>query len=69
MYVLEPHPNDFRLLLSASHDGLIILWDLTIGKSIKQFNNNVSVHLNQIFFSTFFLLTFAKLGLGIREIL
>jgi bromodomain and WD repeat domain-containing protein 1/3 len=43
VYVLEAHPRDARLLLSAGHDGLIIFWNLLTGKMIKKIYNKVSI--------------------------
>ncbi|CAN2389514.1 regulation of cell shape, partial [Pristimantis euphronides] len=34
IYVLEPHPFDSRLMLSAGHDGNIILWDIKNGTKV-----------------------------------
>lgn len=42
VYVLEAHPKDSRLLLSAGHDGYVILWNLMTGKLIRKFYNKVS---------------------------
>ena len=42
VFVLESNPSDSSTLLSASHDGLIIIWDLRSGKAIKSFTNDVS---------------------------
>ncbi|XP_006815970.1 PH-interacting protein-like [Saccoglossus kowalevskii] len=39
IFVLEPHPTDPRIFLSAGHDGHVILWDLCIGAQIKSFFN------------------------------
>ena len=41
VFVLESNPSDSSILLSASHDGLIIIWDLRSGKAIKSFTNDV----------------------------
>ena len=41
VYVLEAHPRDARLLVSAGHDGLIIFWNLLTGKMIKKIYNKV----------------------------
>lgn len=43
VYVLETHPKDPRLLLSAGHDGNIILWNILTGRLIKKFYNRVSL--------------------------
>ena len=44
-YVLEHNPVDKRIMLSAGHDGNIIIWDIIAGTMIKKFFNNVSVTL------------------------
>ena len=36
MFVLEPHPHDPRILLSAGHDGLVMVWDVTVGACLKK---------------------------------
>ena len=41
VFVLEAHPRDPRLLLSAGHDGNVIIWNLFTGKLIKKFYNRV----------------------------
>ena len=41
MFVLEQNPVDSRIMLSAGHDGYIIIWDILEGAQIKQFTNNV----------------------------
>jgi WD40 repeat protein len=33
-FVLDPHPFDPRIILSAGYDGRVILWDLSTGASI-----------------------------------
>ncbi|XP_051717573.1 bromodomain and WD repeat-containing protein 3 isoform X1 [Ctenopharyngodon idella] len=39
VYVLEPHPYDPRVMLSAGHDGNVFIWDLTRGiKTMHYFN-------------------------------
>ena len=48
MYVLEAHPKDARLLLSAGHDGLIIFWNLMTGKLIKKIYNRVSFKVKKV---------------------
>ena len=45
IFVLEAHPRDPRLLLSAGHDGNVILWNLLSGKLIKKFYNRVTFNL------------------------
>lgn len=41
VYVLEPHPFDWRIMLSAGHDGNIYIWDLSNGNKIRNFFNMV----------------------------
>ena len=41
VYVLECHPTNERLLCSAGHDGLLVIWDLFDGRAIKYFLNDV----------------------------
>ncbi|KAK3741718.1 hypothetical protein QZH41_012911 [Actinostola sp. cb2023] len=41
MFVLEPHPVDPYVFLSAGHDGLVILWDLRTGTKIISFFNSI----------------------------
>jgi WD40 repeat protein len=43
--VLEAHPKDPRLLMSAGHDGNIILWNILHGRLIKKFSNTVTLIL------------------------
>ncbi|TRY85163.1 hypothetical protein DNTS_006353 [Danionella cerebrum] len=39
VFVLEPHPYDPRIMLSAGHDGNVIIWDLIRGtKTMHYFN-------------------------------
>ena len=45
MFVLEHNPSDARIMLSAGHDGYIILWDIVAGVQITQFFNNVRKYL------------------------
>lgn len=40
--MLEPHPFDSRIMLSAGHDGNIYIWDLCSGAKIRNFFNMVS---------------------------
>lgn len=35
MFVLESHPTDSRILLSAGHDGLLTIWDMLVGVALK----------------------------------
>ncbi|XP_013776730.1 bromodomain and WD repeat-containing protein 3-like [Limulus polyphemus] len=41
VFVLETHPTDTRILLSAGHDGRIVLWDIISGVVIKSFFNTI----------------------------
>ncbi len=43
VYVLENNPVDPRIMLSAGHDGHIILWDLVRGTQIMDHFNTVSI--------------------------
>ncbi|CAG02962.1 unnamed protein product, partial [Tetraodon nigroviridis] len=48
VFVMEAHPFDSRILLSAGHDGNIYMWDLTKGAKIRNFFNMVTQHRGQI---------------------
>ncbi|XP_066914028.1 PH-interacting protein-like isoform X2 [Clytia hemisphaerica] len=39
VYILETHPIEQNLLLSAGHDGNLILWDIESGSQVKRFFN------------------------------
>lgn len=41
VFVLESHPFDPNLLLSAGHDGQLIVWDIMSGTSIISFQNSI----------------------------
>ncbi|XP_073808252.1 bromodomain and WD repeat-containing protein 3 isoform X3 [Danio rerio] len=41
VFVLEAHPFDSRILLSAGHDGNIYVWDLSKGQKIRNFFNMI----------------------------
>lgn len=41
VFVLESHPIDSRLILSAGHDGQLIIWDVLNIESIACFQNSV----------------------------
>uniref|UniRef100_A0A8C4THR2 Bromodomain and WD repeat domain containing 3 n=1 Tax=Erpetoichthys calabaricus TaxID=27687 RepID=A0A8C4THR2_ERPCA len=41
VYVLEAHPFDSRIMLSAGHDGNIFIWDLTKGTKIRNYFNMI----------------------------
>jgi len=34
--VLEIHPSDSRILLTAGHDGQVLLWDMLSGKRLQR---------------------------------
>lgn len=38
-FVLEPHPYDSNILLSAGHDGYLIVWDLDRAEPLASFHN------------------------------
>ncbi|QQP48736.1 Uncharacterized protein FKW44_009145, partial [Caligus rogercresseyi] len=40
IFVMEPHPRCCSILLSAAHDGKILLWNLETHECIMEFNNN-----------------------------
>uniref|UniRef100_A0A3Q3EFY0 Bromodomain and WD repeat domain containing 3 n=1 Tax=Labrus bergylta TaxID=56723 RepID=A0A3Q3EFY0_9LABR len=41
VFVMEAHPIDSRILLSAGHDGNIYIWDLSKGVKIRNFFNMI----------------------------
>ncbi|NXP39878.1 BRWD1 protein, partial [Leiothrix lutea] len=41
VFVLEPHPFDCRIMLSAGHDGNIFIWDITKGTKTKHYFNMI----------------------------
>lgn len=41
VFVLEPHPYDPRVMLSAGHDGNIFIWDLIRGTKTHHYFNMV----------------------------
>ncbi|CAL1586002.1 unnamed protein product [Knipowitschia caucasica] len=41
VFVLEPHPFDPRILLSAGHDGNCVVWDLSRGVKIRSYFNMI----------------------------
>ncbi|XP_054271446.1 bromodomain and WD repeat-containing protein 3-like isoform X1 [Macrosteles quadrilineatus] len=41
VFVLEGHPHDNQIFMSAGHDGLILLWNVVSGKMIASFQNNI----------------------------
>ena len=42
VFVIETHPRDPRMFVSAGHDGIIIIWDMFKGDKLNQFTLNVS---------------------------
>ncbi|XP_015807459.3 bromodomain and WD repeat-containing protein 3 isoform X1 [Nothobranchius furzeri] len=41
VFVLEPHPFDARIILSAGHDGNVFIWDLQRGTNTKHYFNMI----------------------------
>ncbi|KAL8190510.1 UNVERIFIED_CONTAM: Bromodomain and WD repeat-containing protein 1 [Gekko kuhli] len=41
VFVLEPHPFDSKIMLSAGHDGNIFIWDITKGIQMKHYFNMI----------------------------
>ncbi|XP_072316915.1 bromodomain and WD repeat-containing protein 3 [Eucyclogobius newberryi] len=41
VFVLEPHPFDPRIILSAGHDGNVYIWDLQQGTNIQHYFNMI----------------------------
>ncbi|MGH0178732.1 UNVERIFIED_CONTAM: hypothetical protein FKN15_078317 [Acipenser sinensis] len=41
VFVLEAHPYDSRIMLSAGHDGNIFIWDLSKGTKIRNYFNMI----------------------------
>uniref|UniRef100_A0A182QQ37 Bromo domain-containing protein n=1 Tax=Anopheles farauti TaxID=69004 RepID=A0A182QQ37_9DIPT len=44
IYVLESHPKDSGVLLSAGHDGQLFIWDIVAGVSMANFVNRIDDH-------------------------
>ena len=40
-FVLEPHPNNPNLLISAAHDGYVKLWNVSDGVVVEKFYNEI----------------------------
>ena len=47
MFVLECHPHDSRVLLTAGHDGLIMIWDMLAAVELRKFKIEVCCMLSQ----------------------
>ncbi|XP_034556699.1 bromodomain and WD repeat-containing protein 3 isoform X2 [Notolabrus celidotus] len=41
VFVLEPHPFDPRIILSAGHDGNVFIWDLLRGENTQHYFNMI----------------------------
>uniref|UniRef100_A0A8C9VKR5 Bromodomain and WD repeat domain containing 1 n=1 Tax=Scleropages formosus TaxID=113540 RepID=A0A8C9VKR5_SCLFO len=41
VFVLEPHPSDPRIMLSAGHDGNVFIWDITKGSKTQHYFNMI----------------------------
>lgn len=41
LFVLESHPIDPHVLVSAGHDGQLFIWDIMEGQSIAKFVNHI----------------------------
>uniref|UniRef100_A0A1A8RHS8 Bromodomain and WD repeat domain containing 1 n=1 Tax=Nothobranchius rachovii TaxID=451742 RepID=A0A1A8RHS8_9TELE len=41
VFVLEPHPFDARIILSAGHDGNVFIWDLQRGTNTQHYFNMI----------------------------
>lgn len=48
IFLIEAHPTDPRLIVSAGHDGFICLWDLTNGSLVTKFANVAEIPENNI---------------------
>lgn len=51
VFVLEAHPFDQRIVLSAGHDGNIFIWDIDKGTKIRNYFNMVRRITSLFFFS------------------
>lgn len=41
IYVLEAHPHDNNIILSAGHDGQLFVWDIQKGEIVFRFLNSI----------------------------
>ncbi|KAJ7995475.1 hypothetical protein DPEC_G00244940 [Dallia pectoralis] len=41
VFVLEPHPSDPRIMLSAGHDGNVFMWDIVRGTKTQHYFNMI----------------------------
>lgn len=41
LYVLESHPKDSNVLISAGHDGQLFIWDIIEGVAVASFINHI----------------------------
>lgn len=39
IFVLENHPTDNKLIMSAAYDGMIVLWNIIEGYAVQNFLN------------------------------
>ncbi len=42
VFVIETHPRDPRVFISAGHDGFIVIWDMFTGDQLNLFTLKVS---------------------------
>lgn len=61
MFVLEPHPYDPRIMLSAGHDGNVFVWDLIKGIKTMHYFNMVE-YLNDLLTFIFIIRTNSAAG-------
>uniref|UniRef100_A0A915KXU4 Bromo domain-containing protein n=1 Tax=Romanomermis culicivorax TaxID=13658 RepID=A0A915KXU4_ROMCU len=54
IFVLEPHPLNPKIILSAAHDGRLLLWDITTGEMKKKHFNEIEGHGHGAFFDARF---------------
>lgn len=53
VFVLEAHPFDQRIVLSAGHDGNIFVWDIDKGTKIRNYFNMVRRITEGLFYFVF----------------